>query len=142
MLRGNAFDELISSLLERVLIVRGRKLEFRIEAGSKLTDVLAVQQSGRRVKVATTCAFQLRALIKHLVEKHSRLTQRTPLLNQKGECNLRRPLFNVKFTMPDTVKRFGHPFVLSSKPSADGFSSIDFTITVMYLDRKWQVLEA
>ncbi|MDI5832607.1 hypothetical protein [Shewanella xiamenensis] len=137
----NCLDELMSSLLTRVLLVRGRKLEFRIEAGTNFTDVIAVQHSGRRVKVATDYAFRLRALIRHLLEKHSRKNHRSLILNESGECNLRRPLFNVKFTMPEAVQRFGHPFVISTTPSADGYSAIDITITVRYLESKWETLE-
>lgn len=135
-------DALLSTIFKRVLASKGRKLEFSIDPNSQIVDLIAIKESGCKVKIGSERSFVLKSAICYLVENHTRMTSRSAYLNENGECNLRKPLFNVKFTMPHIVKRFGHPFVLTSVPSADGVSVLKVTITFHYLNHRWAALEA
>jgi hypothetical protein len=140
MLSIFGMDMLFASILSKAIAVKGRQVEFTLIAGEKYIVISAIKQDGTRIEISTESYLNVRKAISNLVERHSRLNYRAAYLNDSGECNFKKPLYNIMFTMPDLVAKFGHPFSITSTPSVDG-SAVDVIVSIRYSDEYWAKVE-
>jgi hypothetical protein len=141
MLSNFESDMLLASMLSKAIAVNGRQVGFTLKVGQKDISLYAIAKNGMRVDIGNESNLKIRRAIKTLVEKYSRVNYRTAYLNDSGECNLKKPLFNIMFTMPDLVARLGHPFSMSSTPTAEGLT-VDVLISIRYSEEYWTKVES
>ena len=130
----------LASMLSKSVEINGRSLSIRLTASSNVTDVIAIQDNGTEVRIGQIDTGTIKRLMTHLIANRSRPNTRSSYLTEKGECNLKKPLFNIMFTMPDIVKRFGHPFSITSKPSADALT-VEIFISIRYSNTFWHSIK-
>lgn len=140
MFHPESSELFLASMLSKAVLINGRSLSIKLTFSSHVTDVISIQENGTEVLIGQSDTGSIKRLITHLVEKRSRPNTRSSYLTDKGEVNLKKPLFNIMFTMPDIVRRFGHPFAISSKPTADA-NTVEILISIRYSNSFWQSIK-